>query len=39
MGKKKAVLPSDEPKVKPSKDNTNEQNENTHTLPNTFEMY
>jgi hypothetical protein len=39
MGKKKVVLPSDEPKVEPPKNNTNEQNENVHTLPNTFEMF
>lgn len=39
MAKKKVVLPSDEPKAEPPKNNTNEQNENTHTLPNTFEMF
>jgi hypothetical protein len=36
---KKKVLPSDVPKQKPSDHNTDEQNENTHTLPNTYQMF
>lgn len=36
---KKKVLPSDVPKQKPADHNSDEQNENTHTLPNTYQMF
>jgi len=36
---KKKVLPSDVPKQEPSDHDSNEQNENTHTLPNTYQMF
>lgn len=36
---KKKVLPSDTPKQKPSDHNSDEQTENTHTLPNTYQMF
>ena len=39
MAKKKVVLPSDVPKQKPADHNSDEQNENTHTLPNTYQMF